>query len=43
MGKYLVVDGVEYKVGVLSMKRKGDILDKTANRTEDGDLHREVI
>lgn len=43
MGKYLIVDGVEYRVGVISLKRKGDILDKTANRTEDGDLHREVI
>jgi len=43
MGKYLIVDGVEYPVGILKMKRKGDILDKTANRTEDGDLHREVI
>ena len=43
MSKYLIVDGVEYKVGILKMKRKGDILDKTANRTEDGDLHREVI
>jgi len=43
MGKYLIIDGVEYKVGVVELKRKGDILDKTANRTEDGDLHREVI
>lgn len=43
MGKWLVVDGVEYRVPIIEMKRKGDILDKTANRTEDGDLHREVI
>ena len=43
MSRYLIVDGVEYRVGILKMKRKGDILDKTANRTEDGDLHREVI
>lgn len=43
MGKYLIIDGVEYPIGILKMKRKGDILDKTANRTEDGDLHREVI
>lgn len=43
MGKYLEVDGVEYPVAIIELKRKGDILDKTANRTEDGDLHREVI
>lgn len=43
MSKYLIIDGVEYPVGILELKRKGDILDKTANRTEDGDLHREVI
>jgi len=43
MGKYLIIDGIEYPVGIIEMKRKGDILDKTANRTEDGDLHREVI
>lgn len=43
MGRYLVIDGVEYPVGILKLTRKGDILDKTANRTEDGDLHREVI
>lgn len=43
MGKYLIIDGEEFRVGVLTIKRKGDILDKTANRTEDGDLHREVI
>lgn len=42
--KWLQIDGVEYKVGIVSpMKRKGDILDLTANRTEDGVLHREVI
>lgn len=43
MGRWLIVDGVEYRVPVVKMTRKGDILDKTANRTEDGDLHREVI
>ena len=42
--KWLQIDGVEYKVGIVSpLKRKGDILDLTANRTEDGVLHREVI
>lgn len=43
MGRYLIIDDVEYPVAIVSLKRKGDILDKTANRTEDGDLHREVI
>ena len=43
MGRYLVVDGEEFHTGVINMTRKGDILDKTANRTEDGNLHREVI
>lgn len=41
--KYLQLDGVEYKVALVDVKRKGDILDLTANRTEDGVLHREVI
>lgn len=42
--KYIQIDGQEYKVPLLSpMDRKGDILDLTANRTEDGVLHREVI
>ena len=43
MGKYLIVDNVEYPVGIVALQRKGDILDLTANRTEDGVLHREVI
>ena len=41
--KYLIIDGVTYQVPIVSMQRKGDILDLTANRTEDGVLHREVI
>lgn len=41
--KHLQIDGVEYPVAILPMDRKGDILDLTANRTEDGVLHREVI
>ena len=43
MSKYIIIDGVEYQVAITSLKRKADVLDKTANRTEDGDLHREVI
>ena len=43
VSKWLQIDGVEYKVPIVEMQRKGDILDLTANRTEDGVLHREVI
>lgn len=43
MSKYIIIDGVEYKVPIVELQRKGDILDLTANRTEDGVLHREVI
>lgn len=41
--RLIVIDGKEYDVAITSLKRKADILDKTANRTEDGVLHREVI
>lgn len=42
--KYIQIDNSEYKVPLISpIDRKGDILDLTANRTEDGVLHREVI
>lgn len=41
--KYIIIDGTEYKVPIVELQRKGDILDLTANRTEDGVLHREVI
>ena len=41
--KYIIIDDVEYKVPLVELERKGDILDLTANRTEDGVLHREVI
>lgn len=41
--KSLIIDGVTYNVPILELQRKGDILDLTANRTEDGVLHREVI
>lgn len=37
------IDGVAYNVAITSLKRKADILDKSAYRTEDGILHREVI
>ena len=43
MSKYLIIDGVEYKVHIAELKRRADILDKYAYRSEDGVLHREVI
>lgn len=39
----IIIDGVEYDVAITSLKRKADILDKSAYRSEDGELHREVI
>lgn len=39
----LVVDGQSYNVDVISVKRKADFLDKYAERTESGDLERELI
>ena len=43
MGKYIVIDGTQYPVRITELKRKADILDKYAERSEDGELHREVI
>lgn len=43
MSDKLIIDGVEYDVPIIDLERKADILDKTANRSEDGTLHREVI
>lgn len=39
----IIIDGVSYNVPIIELKRKADILDKYAYRTEDGILHREVI
>lgn len=39
----IIIDGVSYDVAIASLKRKADILDKSAYRSEDGELHREVI
>lgn len=41
--KYIIIDDVTYQVPIVELQRKGDILDLTANRTEDGVLHRDVI
>ena len=39
----VVLDGITYDVDVISIDRTADMLDKYANRTEDGELHRELI
>ncbi len=39
----IYIDGVEYMVPLVSIKREAPFLDKTAERTEDGDLYRELI
>ena len=39
----LYFDGIGYKIDVLSVKRTADFLDKYAERTENGDLERELI
>lgn len=43
MIKHIVIDGVEYPVKIVELQRSADILDKFAYRSEDGNLHREVI
>lgn len=39
----LYIDGIGYKIDVLIVKRTADFLDKYAERTENGDLERELI
>ena len=39
----IIIDGTTYDVPVLSITRRADFLDKYAERTEDGVLHRELI
>ena len=39
----LSIDGTRFMVPFSKMARKANVLDKYANRTEDGDLKREVI
>ena len=41
--KKLIIDGTEYNIPIIELPRKADILDKTAERTEDGGLYREVL
>lgn len=39
----IIIDGETYNIPILSIKRKADFLDKYAERTADGVLHRELI
>jgi hypothetical protein len=39
----LIIDGVNYNIPMVSIKRTADFLEKYANRTEDGDIHIETI
>lgn len=41
--KGLIVDGTYFDIPMVSLKRSADFLDKYAERTEDGVLHRELI
>jgi len=43
MSEFIIIDGTTYRVPIIELKRKADILDKYAYRSEDGNLHREVI
>lgn len=41
---FIVIDGITFYIGVFAdIKEAADFLDKYANRTEDGDLKRELI
>ena len=39
----ITIDGESFDIPILSIKRKAEFLDKYAERTEDGILHRELI
>lgn len=39
----ITIDGITYNIPVVSLERTADFLDKSAERTEDGILHRELI
>lgn len=38
-----MIDGESYNIGAVSIKRDAPFLDKYANRTEDGNLQRDLI
>ena len=39
----ITIDGTDFVIPIVSLKRKAEFLDKFAERTEDGILHRELI
>lgn len=39
----IIIDSVTYDIPIVSISRTADFLDKYAERTEDGILHRELI
>ena len=39
----LIIDGNSYDIPVIGIVRRADFLDKFAERTNDGKLHRELI
>jgi hypothetical protein len=39
----IIIDSITYDIPVISLKRKAEFLDKYAERTVDGILHRELI
>jgi hypothetical protein len=39
----ITIDGIDYDIPVVSIERNAEFLDKFAERTEDGVLHRELI
>lgn len=41
--KGILIDGIYFDIPMVSLKRTADFLDKYAERTEDGELHRELI
>lgn len=41
--KGIMVDGTFFDIPMVSLKRNADLLDKYAERTEDGELQRELI
>lgn len=39
----IIIDGIEYNIPIVSLEGQADMLDKYAERTADGVLHRELI
>jgi hypothetical protein len=39
----ITIDGTSYNIPVLNIQRKAEVLDKYAERSEDGVLHREIL